>query len=53
MLVVGEIKGTLERATIGTEEGALTLVAREIRRARSRRAASCSTLAASRKTIRG
>ena len=31
VLVVGEVKGTLERATIGTEEGAITLVAREIK----------------------
>ena len=31
VLVVGDVKGTLERATIGTEEGAITLVAREIR----------------------
>jgi hypothetical protein len=32
VLVVGDIKGTLERATIGTEEGAITLVARELPR---------------------
>ena len=31
VLVVGDVKGTLERATIGTEEGAITLVAREIK----------------------
>ena len=31
VLVVGEVRGTLERATIGTEEGAIALVAREIR----------------------
>lgn len=31
VLVVGEIKGTLERATIGTDEAALTLIAREVR----------------------
>jgi hypothetical protein len=31
VLVVGEIKGTIERATIGTDEGAITLVGREIR----------------------
>ena len=34
VLVVGEIKGTLERATIGTEEGTLTLVAREVKEGR-------------------
>src|SRR5688500_11489084 len=32
VLVVGEIKGTLERATIGTEDGAITLIARELPR---------------------
>jgi hypothetical protein len=32
VLVVGEVKGTLERATIGSEEGAITLVARELPR---------------------
>jgi len=32
VLVIGEIKGTLERATIGSEEGAITLVARELPR---------------------
>ncbi len=31
VLVVGEVKGSLERATIGTDEGAITLVAREVR----------------------
>jgi len=34
VLVVGDIKGTLERATIGTEEGAITLVAREVKEGR-------------------
>jgi hypothetical protein len=34
VLVVGNIKGTLERATIGTDEGALTLVAREVKEGR-------------------
>jgi hypothetical protein len=34
VLVVGEIKGSLERATIGTEEGAITLIAREVREGR-------------------
>lgn len=29
VMVVGEIKGTQERAIIGTEEGAITLIARE------------------------
>ena len=32
VLVVGEVKGTVERATIGTEEGAIQLVARELPR---------------------
>ncbi len=32
VLVVGDVKGTLERATIGVEEGAITLVARELPR---------------------
>jgi hypothetical protein len=32
VLVIGEVKGTLERATIGSEEGAITLVARELPR---------------------
>jgi hypothetical protein len=32
VLVVGEVKGTLERATISMEEGAITLVARELPR---------------------
>jgi hypothetical protein len=32
VLVIGEVKGTLERATIGTEEGAITVVARELPR---------------------
>ena len=35
VLVVGEVKGTLERATIGTEEGAITLIAREVREGRT------------------
>ena len=35
VLVVGEVKGTLERATIGTEEGSVTLVAREVREGRT------------------
>jgi hypothetical protein len=30
VLVVGEVKGTVERATIGTEDGAITLIAREL-----------------------
>jgi hypothetical protein len=34
VLVVGDIKGSLERATIGTEEGAITLIAREVREGR-------------------
>lgn len=32
VLVVGEVKGTVERATIGTDEGTITLVARELPR---------------------
>lgn len=32
VLVAGEVKGTVERATIGTEEGAITLIARELPR---------------------
>ena len=32
VLVVGEVKGTVERATIGTDEGAVTLIARELPR---------------------
>jgi hypothetical protein len=32
VLVVGEVKGTLERATIGTDDGAITLIARELPR---------------------
>src|SRR5262245_3893376 len=32
VLVSGEVKGTLERATIGTEEGAITLITRELPR---------------------
>ena len=32
VLVVGDLKGTQERATIGTDEGAITLVAREVPR---------------------
>jgi hypothetical protein len=32
VLVVGEIKGQIERATIGTDEGAIALVARELPR---------------------
>ncbi|MBY0495314.1 MAG: Ig-like domain-containing protein [Cyanobacteria bacterium] len=35
VLVVGEVKGTLERATIGTEEGAIRLIAREVREGRT------------------
>ena len=35
VLVVGDVRGTLERATIGTEEGAITLIAREIREGRT------------------
>src|SRR5690242_4718635 len=32
VLVVGEVKGTDERATIGTDEGSITLIAREVPR---------------------
>jgi hypothetical protein len=32
VLVVGEVKGTIERATIGNEEGAIGLIARELPR---------------------
>lgn len=32
VLVIGEVKGTVERATIGNEEGAITLIARELPR---------------------
>ncbi len=32
VLVIGEVKGTVERATIGTDEGAITLIARELPR---------------------
>ena len=32
VLVIGEVKGTVERATIGTDEGAVTLIARELPR---------------------
>lgn len=32
VLVVGDVKGTVERATIGNEEGAVTLIARELPR---------------------
>jgi hypothetical protein len=32
VLVVGDVKGTVERATIGTEDGAITLIARELPR---------------------
>ena len=32
VLVVGDVKGTVERATIGTDEGTITLVARELPR---------------------
>jgi hypothetical protein len=32
VLVVGDVKGTLERATIGSDEGAITLIARELPR---------------------
>ena len=35
VLVVGDVNGTPERATIGTEEGALTLIAREVREGRT------------------
>ena len=35
VLVLGDVKGSPERATIGTEEGALTLVAREVREGRT------------------
>ncbi len=31
-MVAGEIKGTVERATIGTDDGAITLIARELPR---------------------
>lgn len=32
VLVIGEVKGTVDRATIGDEEGAITLIARELPR---------------------
>ena len=32
VLVLGDVRGTLERATIGTDEGAITLIARELPR---------------------
>jgi hypothetical protein len=32
VLVIGEVKGTVERATIGTDEGAIKLIARELPR---------------------
>jgi hypothetical protein len=32
VLVVGEVKGTVDRATIGTDDGAITLIARELPR---------------------
>jgi hypothetical protein len=32
VLVIGDVTGTIERATIGTDEGAITLVARELPR---------------------
>lgn len=32
VLVAGDIKGTIERATIGTDDGAITLIARELPR---------------------
>ena len=32
VLVIGEVKGTVERATIGTDEGTITLIARELPR---------------------
>ena len=32
VLVVGEVKGTIERATLGTDEGAIGLIARELPR---------------------
>jgi hypothetical protein len=35
VLVLGDVKGSPERATIGTDEGALTLVAREVREGRT------------------
>ncbi|HEX6162012.1 MAG TPA: Ig-like domain-containing protein [Vicinamibacterales bacterium] len=35
VLVVGDVKGSLERATIGTDEAALTLIAREVREGRT------------------
>jgi hypothetical protein len=35
VFVLGDVKGSPERATIGTDEGALTLVAREVREGRT------------------
>ena len=35
VMVIGEIKGSLERATIGNDEGSLTLIAREVREGRA------------------
>ena len=35
VLVIGDVKGSPERATIGTDEGALTLIAREVREGRT------------------
>ena len=32
VLLIGEVKGTVERATIGNDEGAITLIARELPR---------------------
>ena len=32
VLVIGEVKGTVERATIGNEDGAIALIARELPR---------------------
>lgn len=32
VLVIGEVKGTVERATIGSDDGAITLIARELPR---------------------
>ncbi|MBM3808680.1 MAG: hypothetical protein FJW22_10875 [Acidimicrobiia bacterium] len=34
VLVIGDVKGSPERATIGTDEGAITLIAREVREGR-------------------
>src|SRR5688572_2309025 len=32
VLVIGEVKGTVERATIGNDDGAISLIARELPR---------------------